>query len=149
MNSKDKDTLPVPLFGLLGLAGLSGGHFDIGTLFWSQARLFGFYYRVLTALSREREERPFLEADIESFIIRFRIVLNDVAYVVRQLLPTSLRGLEGPKGNRHPKNQEVSISDVVRFLGKNSTEYTELANAFSANATWMHKLKAQRDNVVH
>lgn len=153
MESTETHSLPVPLFGVLVSLGFSHHeephHFDIGTLFWSQVRLFGFYSRILSVLSLRREERLFLDSDIEGFIIRFRIVLNDVAYVVRQLLPKNRKGLKGPKGGTHPRNREMSMFDLASFIQNASGEFPELANAFSANTGWMQKLRDQRDNVVH
>ena len=72
-----------------------------------------------------------MEADIESFIIRMRVVLNDIAFVIRQLFPANTRGLKGPRGGTHPKNREMSIIDIIEFLEKEGTDYPELANAFS------------------
>ncbi|GAI26536.1 unnamed protein product, partial [marine sediment metagenome] len=55
--------------------------------------------------------RPYIESDIESFIIRQRIILNDIAYIIRQFLPKELRGLKNPKGPTHSLNKEMRISE--------------------------------------
>jgi hypothetical protein len=149
----DAHSLFVPLFEVLDAVGFgeheSLRHFNTGTLFWSLTRLFGCYERIMSVIDFERDERPFLDADIESFIIRFRIVLNDIAYVVWQLLPKNARSLKGPRGGVHPKNREVSVFSILDYLIANAAAYPELADAFSAANPWMSRLKNDRDNVIH
>ena len=145
--------LSVPLFSELRAVGFgehqNPHHFDIGTLFWSLTRLFGCYERVMSCLTKPFAERPYLEADVESFIIRFRIVLNDVAYVVWQLLPSNARGLKGPRGNAHPRNREVSVFALAEYLEKNQDQYPELHSAFAGAKQWNTRLKNDRDSVIH
>lgn len=149
----DPHDLPVPLFEVLRAIGFgeheNPHHFNTGTLFWSLTRLFGCYERVMATLSLPFLERPFLEEDIENFIIRFRIVLNDIAYVVWQLLPRNARGLKGPRGETHPRNREVSVLALAEFCEKNEPSFPELANAFSTARPWISRLRNNRDNVVH
>lgn len=146
-------SLPVPLFEAIHAVGFGEHgnlhHFETGTLFWSLTRLFGHYERVITALDDPFDQRPFLESDIESFIIRFRIVLNDLAFVTWQVLPPSSRGLKGPRGSSHPKNREISFFSLTEFLSENRNTYPELAKAFEKTLQWAGYLKDQRDNVVH
>lgn len=149
----DIHSLPTPLFGLLGSLGhLKHGwyhHFEIGTLFWSLTRLFGFYHRIITAVDLDRNNRSFLDSDIESFIIRMRIVLNDVAFIVRQLLPEQAQGLKGPKGGTHPRNKEMSMLDIFKYLSEKNHDFPELTTALHKNKDWILRLKDQRDNIVH
>jgi hypothetical protein len=146
-------SLHVPFFEELRAIGFGEHgnvhHFEIGTLFWSLTRLFGCYERVLSVLSLPRAERPFLEADLEHFIVRFRIVLNDVAFVLRQLLPIDARGLKGPKGGTHPRNREMSVFVLSEFFLKFCEAHPEFALAFQEADAWMTRLKNDRDNVVH
>ncbi len=149
----DPNELSVPLFGVLRVIGLfiykNPHHFNTGTLFWSLARLFGCYERIMEALSLPFGERHFLEDDIENFIIRFRIVLNDIAYVVWQIMPPHVRGLSGPSGGTHPNNREVSIFTLTKFFDKNKTDYPEIATTFAQARQWMDRLRNDRDNVIH
>ena len=146
-------SLQAPLFGLLGSLGhIKHGwyhYFDTGTLFWSLTRLFGFYHRIISVLNLEKDKRPFLESDIESFIIRMRIVLNDVAFILRQLLPEQARGLKNPKGGTHPNNKEMSMFDLMKFLTEKEHDFPELAEVLNKNKDWMYQLREQRDNIVH
>jgi hypothetical protein len=146
-------SLATPLFGLLGSLGHTAfgsyHHFDTHTLFWSLTRLFGYYHRIITSLPSPRDKRPFLDSDIESFIIRMRIVLNDVAFVLRQLLPAQAPGLKGPKGATHPRNREMSMSSLITYLTKQQHVYPELAAVLETNKGWMSHLREQRNNVVH
>ena len=153
MSPDDPNSLDAPLFDVFYSLGFAHHnnfhHYNVGTLFWSLTRLFGCYYRVMSALSLPRELRPFLEADIESFIIRMRVVLNDTAFVVWQLFPSNTRGLKGPSGGTHPKNREMSIVNLTKFLERAKADYPELANAFGEAQSWIDRLRNQRDNVVH
>jgi hypothetical protein len=149
----DPHSLYVPLFGVLDAVGFGEHenlhHFNTGTLFWSLTRLFGCYERIMSVINVERDQRPFLDADLESFIIRFRIVLNDIAYVIWQLLPKNARGLKGPRGSSHQKNREVSVFQLSEYLTASAHSYPELASAFSDAKPWMNRLRNDRDNVIH
>ncbi len=149
----DPHSLYVPLFESLYAIGF-GEHenphyFDIGTLFWSLTRLFGCYERIISVIDLKRDERLFLDADIESFIIRFRIVLNDIAFVIWQLLPKNTRGLKRPRGGTHPKNREISVLLLSEYLTENSSTYPELAMVLSNAIPWITRLRKERDNVIH
>lgn len=149
----DPHSLYVPFFGSLDAVGFGEHsnlhHFDTGTLFWSLTRLFGCYERVMSVIDVSREERPFLDADLEHFIIRFRIVLNDIAYVTWQLLPKNARGLKGPRGGTHPRNREMSMFFLAEYLIANASTYPDLSAAFSNATPWMTRLRNDRDNVIH
>ncbi len=151
--ARDENSLLVPLLGELDAIGFGEHknpfHFNTGTLFWSLTRLFGYYERIMSALELPRDERPFLDSDIEGFIIRFSIVLNDIAYVIWQLLPADSRDLKGPKGGTAPKNKEMRILALNKFLQKHKATYPELASVFSNALAWMEELKNDRDNVIH
>lgn len=79
MHPNEKHAISVPLFSVLSSIGLNAhqnfNFFNTSSLFWSLTRLFGYYYRIVTVLDLSREARPFLDSDIEGFIIRTRIVL--------------------------------------------------------------------------
>lgn len=149
----DHHSLLVPLFEALDAIGFGEHdnfhHFNTGTLFWSITRLFGCYERVMAAVEMPRDERPFLDADIENYIVRFRIVLNNVAYVIWQLLPSNARGLKGPRGGTHPRNREMSIFTLAEYLRVHSAVSSELVEVFSKATPWMTRLKNDRDDVVH
>ncbi|MCF8241463.1 MAG: hypothetical protein K9J16_08740 [Melioribacteraceae bacterium] len=153
--SEDKNihTIPTPLFGLLGSIGhLKYGwyhHFEVGTLFWSLTRLFSCYHRIVTVVNLGRDHRPFIEEDIENYIIRMRIVLNDVAFIIRQLLPENKRDLKNPKGGTHPKNREMSIFEIIDFFSKYPDEIPQLSSVLNNNKGWISRMKNQRDNIIH
>jgi len=152
-DNTELQSLSTPLFGLLGSLGHSEfkwyHHFDTGTLFWSLTRLFGFYHRIILSIQSHREQRLFLESDIESFIIRMRIVLNDTAFIIRQLLPEQEQGLKGPKGGVHPKNKEMSMMDLFKYIEKKPDGFHEFTKVLEQNRNWIFRLREQRDNIVH
>ena len=79
----ETNSIYVPFFELIHDIGFGehadAHHFNTNTLFWSLTRLFGCYERVMTVLHLPRCDRPYLDADVESFLIRYRIVLIDPA----------------------------------------------------------------------
>lgn len=149
---EDTNAIHVPFFRTLGA--ISYGeykeyrYFDTGTLFWSLSRLFGNYERIMSVLDSPKNERGYLDSDIEHFVIRFRIVLNDIAFIIRRLLPQNVRGFKSPGGGAHPRNREMSYSDLSKSLLK-STEFPEVAAAFYNASKWVDKFKKERENVVH
>lgn len=153
METNELNSMNMPFFGALHAIGQrefdDHNYFNTGTLFWSLTRLFGCYERVMFAVNLPREKRPFLDADIESFLIRFRIVLNDIAYVVWQLFPTNTRNLNGPRGGTHPKNREISFFTLAKHIRKTPLVNTSLAEVFEDALSWANRLKEDRDNVVH
>jgi hypothetical protein len=126
-------------------------HLEIGTLSWSLIRLFGCYERIMSVISLPRNEREFLDADLEYFIIRFRIILNDIAFIVNQILPKNVRDLKGPSGpdKKKPQNKEMSIFNFVTYFKANVTTYPEFAKIFSKAESWIIRMRKDRDNIVH
>lgn len=152
-NARQLNSLKTPLNDLLLSLGYSTKkgfhHYDLGTLFWSLTRLFEAYYRIITVVDLSEEKRMFLEADIENFIIRMRIVLNDTAFIIRQLLPENCQGLSNPKGGVHPKNREMSINDLFKFIEKQPNAFPEFTQVLTKNKEWIFKLRNERDNIIH
>ena len=150
----------MPFFGALmslGHHGFGSMHYlQSGAVFWSLQRLFGSYYRIVSVYDPKGRgpnhgDRTFLDADIEAFIIRERIILNDVAYVIRQLLPKNgdgARKLKGPSGAVAPANQEMSIVDLITWLERNQV-HIDLRELLEQNKKWILELREQRDAVVH
>jgi hypothetical protein len=148
--------LPMPLLDTLRSYG--HGHysnhrfFDQGSLFWSLTRLFQAYYRVITVCLNDpsnKNRNVFLEADIEMFVIWLRIVMNDLAYIIRQALPTNVRSLTIPTGPGSPLNKEMSINDLLSFVEKNPEEYPELTELISSYSSWIKDLRKERDQIIH
>lgn len=149
----DPHSLRVPLFSAFDSIGFGEHgnirHFDTGTLFWSLQRLFGCYERIMSAVDLPYEEQTYLDADLEHFIVRFRIVLNDLSFAVRQLLPANARGLPSPSGPTHPRNREMSISALLKYIEAHGVDHPELTSAFVSAKSWINRMKNDRDNVVH
>lgn len=64
-------------------------YYDIDNLFWSLTRLFNLYWRIINEyLNYERNKvfnRSNLECDIENFIIRYKIVLDNIFYIITRV----------------------------------------------------------------
>lgn len=144
--------LPMPFFELFeNLDQIDHGwqsFFETSTLIFSIQRLFGFYFRIINSLD-SRESNNLLEADIESFIIRVRLILNDIAYLIRQLLPENVQGLKGPKGAVHPKNKELSMNKLISYFTSNPDAFPEIGSAITKNTDWIEQIIKQRDGIIH
>lgn len=128
------------------------GYFNSNDIFWSFSRLLGVYDRIISAcLSYDEEKivKPFLEEDVENFIIRFRVVLNDLAYALRNFYPSNLRGFPGLKGGVHPLNREFSFFDFFKFIKENPSFHQDLNEVFVKNESNLKLLRRQRDNIIH
>ncbi|NTW30706.1 MAG: hypothetical protein HGA33_05490 [Candidatus Moranbacteria bacterium] len=150
-------TLDARLVGILYGIGMKIGnpyYFDQSSLFWSTNRLFSFYYRIVTVYNPKTSytgDKEFLDADLESYIIRHRIILNDIGYAVWQLLELcNFKIGLSPKGNVHPKNKEVSFFDLAGKLQKNTDSKLDGVRAVIQNGvTKFGFLRDQRDNIAH
>lgn len=150
----EEKNLKTPFFGILdnlGFSHFSNFHyFAINTLFWSLTRLFLHYQRIIHPIYTNKAIiRPFIESDIESFIIRQRIILNDIAYIIRQLLPRELRGLENPRGSTHPLNREMRIIKIIDYVEEHKAEFKVLHEILKKNKNWILEMRSQRNGIVH
>ena len=153
----DESTLDARLVGALydiGLKIKKPYYFEQSALFWSLNRLFSFYYRIVSVYNPKTTysgDKSFLDADLESYIIRHRIILNDIAYAVWQLL--ELCGFKiglTPKGGVHPKNKEMSFFDLHKKLSANTDPKLDgIRTAIQNGVTKFSFLKDQRDNIAH
>lgn len=148
----------MPVFDLLYNVGLSEynsiRYFELETLFLSLNRLFTHYQRIVTScLNKENSNRYLLEVDIESYIIRFRVILNDIAFIINQLLPNNIRGKKNPGGNVPDKDKEMSISNLMEFFEKHSKidpqVFQEFFRMFALNKARIEVRKEERDKILH
>jgi hypothetical protein len=151
-------SIKMPFFEVIG--NLSHHHFgwyhkiSCHSLFWSLERVFEQYYRIISVwdpycIGDNHLNSIFLANDIESFIIRLRILLNEVAFIIRQLYPNQVRGMPSPKGERRAENKEISINDLRKFTLKNPDFDPKLTELLKQNKDWLDTLRKQRDDIVH
>lgn len=125
-------------------------YFETGPLFWSLSRIFTSYYRInYPLLNNKHIDKNFIESDIESFIIRHRIILDDISYIIRQILPENHQKLKGPKGDTHPRNKNVSIYDLIKFVKKQPKDFSSLTTLINDNKDSLLNKRSQRDDIVH
>jgi len=148
----------MPLFEVVG--NLSYFHFgnyhkiSCHSLSWSLTRIFGHYHRIVSVwdpygVGENHLNSTFLADDIESFIIRLRILLNEIAFIIRQLYPEQIRGMPSPKGKQRAANKEMSINELRKFALKNPEFDPKLTELLSKNEDWLVTLRKQRDDIVH
>jgi len=157
-NSDELRKLPTLLHDvLMGIGHRHHGwihHFDLASLGWSMSRLMAHYYRVVAVcdpwgIGPNHGDNAFMDADLESFILRLRIVLNDLAFIIRQLFPPNTRGMPSPSGGAAARNRELSIHDLLRFFKKTPDFCPTIGGALVSNESWLLELRAQRDKIVH
>jgi hypothetical protein len=72
-------------------------------IFWALTRVFGCYERLASAcedyaVTHADDLTFFSELDVEHFVIRLRVLLDELAYGIRIRLPDRIRGLGKPEG---------------------------------------------------
>jgi hypothetical protein len=150
--------IPVPLFSrLLGIG--KGeyndiGHFAIDSVFWTITRLFESYERILSAcqdykITHNPEVATFTGGDVEHFIIRFRVILNDIAFLIRQQLSAQVRYLPEPHGPGAPQNHEFSMHDLIRFCTKQPRYDPYLTRLIECHRSWIDENIFRRDAIIH
>lgn len=147
-----KNCLISPFFQILNNLGYSHfnnfHYFKTDTLFWSLTRLFTHYYRIIEPIKNKKPiNRFFLENDIESFIIRQKIILNDIAYIIWQIFPPNTRDLKSPKGPTQIK-KEMRYKDLKDFV-ENNSKFINLAEIFEKNDIWISEIEESRNGIIH
>lgn len=123
-------------------------YFATDRLFWSFTRLFTHYFRIIKPLKNNQLiNRSFIESDIESFIIRQRIILNDIAYIIRQILPPNMRDLKGPNGPT-PFKKEMRYKNLKKFV-ENNCNFGSLAEILEKNNEWVLAIEQAREGIIH
>ncbi|WP_017451405.1 hypothetical protein [Herbaspirillum rubrisubalbicans] len=149
------DRLPAPLYQVIDNLKFANPnmHLDSGTLFWSVGRLFATYERAMSALEEGMIEKSFfLEMDIENFVIRMRIVLNDIAFLIRHILPKHARNISppSPRGGRSDhRTYEMSMNTLIQGMGEQPELYPEFWVPLSAIKEWIETRKHERDRIIH
>ena len=148
------DTRFVSVLYEIGLKVKKPYYFEQNALFWSLNRLFSFYYRIVSVYNPKTKhsgDKDFLDADLESYIIRHRIILNDLGYILWQLL--ELFGISfgiKPGGGTNPRNRELSFFDFAKALQKNADPaLDDLRAVVDSGLKDFAFMKDQRDNIAH
>lgn len=153
-----RDSLEMPLLSFLLDISLQHFkqpyYFDSGTFFWSLSRLFGCYQRVVSTCQTYKGnfDDPFLAQDIEDFIIRHNVLLNDVAFILRKFYTDKeLQGLRGLSGAVAPQNREQSFNDFVDFFTiKNTSLHPELSALLLAKTNIFRSvMRRRRLDIIH
>ena len=144
-----KKFLITPFFGIL--YNLAYSHFNsmhyfaTDTLFWSLTRLFTHYHRIIEPIINNQSINSFfIESDIENFIIRQKIILNDIAYIIRQILPTNIQSLKNPTSIK----KEMRFKDIKDYVKKDD-RFNNLNEIFEKNEIWMSKIENLREGIIH
>jgi hypothetical protein len=149
-----EDELADHLASLLsGLNYAATGTYRPGSgIFWALTRLFGCYDRVVAACEEystsSADGLTFVAAlEIEHFLIRLRVLLDEVAYDIRVRLPRTVRGLGQPQGPGASKH--FSINDLLKFVNKHATFCQYLSRLLESNRGNIHQYIELRDDIAH
>jgi hypothetical protein len=127
--------------------------FDLGSFFWSLSRLYGCYHRIIAVHDPEKlgpntGDYTFLDADIENFIIRVRVVLNNLAFCLRKLYPKKVPGLtswaDSGKGR-----MKASFRAYLSFITEYPDYHPAMTKVLEANRQWLQTMLEHREDVLH
>lgn len=161
MNKEEKlNNIEMPFLGLLMNVGIDNFkqpyYFNTQGFFWSLTRLFECYHRVAVSCLTANEGRKgnhnvFLASDLEHFIVRHNILMNDVALLIRKFYPENERGMPSPKGGVHPLNREQSFEELQKFFTiKRKELHPELKEVLSRFVNKASKdLRKNRNDILH
>ena len=116
--------------------------------------MFECYHRIISAVlfyNDTKKSPPFLAGDLEHFIIRHNILMNDLAFIIRQFYHSNVRSMPNPKGAGCPENKEQSFELICKFFMKINIsyhpEFSETLKAF-VNLT-SKEMRVKRNRVIH
>jgi hypothetical protein len=151
----ERELLPIPFLELLQdiAEGEKQDRFDQGALFWSLSRLFGCYYRIVAVYDPEglgpnTKDYTFLEADIENFFIRVRVVLNNLAFSLRKLYPKKVPGLASWSESGAGR-MKASFRAYRDFILSKPHYHPAMTEVLIANQGWLQVMIDHREDVLH
>lgn len=142
------ESLKMPLFSLFrsleGRVGISG---NIGR---SLQKLFICYSEIMKKSAGDNKfsihDSLKMENDIESYIIRERILFNDIAWSIRMILPKEIRGL---RSLDLQKDDEMRFDNIINFVKNNPESFKGLTKLINKNKEWIENNIKQRDDIIH
>ena len=158
MKSRNPESIEMPFLGFLLDLSLqhfkSPHYFDYGTFFWSLTRLFECYQRIIPYCQNYKGtlSNPFLAQDIENFIIRHNVLLNDLAYILRKFYTEKeLRSMKGLSGDTASSNREQSFNDLlVYFTKKNLIVHPSLSALLKEKSIFLQAtMRKRRLDILH
>jgi hypothetical protein len=116
--------------------------------------VFGCYDRVVAACEEysasRADELTFVAAlEIEHFLMRLRVLLDEVDYVIRIRLPKTVRGLGQPEGPGPMQYKQFSINKLVKLVDKHPAFYPHLARLLNSNRNNIQTYIELRDDIAH
>jgi hypothetical protein len=122
--------------------------------FWALTRLVGCYERLSIlyesyALSKADDVCIEAELEIEHFLIRLRVLIDELAYAIRAHMPLEVRGLGKPQGPGPVQYQQFSISKLLTFVRKNPKYSEALTTLIESNRTQIDDFVSRRNDIVH
>ncbi len=132
----------------------TGAYRSSSGVFWALTRVFGCYDRVAAACeeysaSRADELTFFAALEIEHFLMRLRVLLDEVAYVIRIRLPQTVRGLGQPKGPGPMQYKQFRINELLKFVQDYPESSPYLTRLLEGNRDNIHKYIELRDDIAH
>jgi hypothetical protein len=121
-------------------------------IFWGLTRVFGCYDRLSAvcddyAINHEDHLTFAAELEIEHLLMRLRVLLDEVAYAIRILLPSNVRGLGGVKGPGPTKH--FSMTELLKFTKKYPKHFPLLTHLLENNQSNIHRFIELRDDIAH
>jgi hypothetical protein len=132
----------------------TGTYHSSSGIFWALTRVFGCYDRLMVACEENSPSRQIdmtfvAELEIEHFFMRLRVLLDEIAYVIRVRLPKTVRGLGQPQGPGPMQYKQFSSNKLLKFVGDHPTFCPHLTRLLESNRANIHKFIELRDDIAH
>ncbi|MBW7975074.1 hypothetical protein [Bradyrhizobium sp. BR 10289] len=123
-------------------------------IFWALTRLVGCYERLSVlyegyAATKADELCYDAELEIEHLLVRLRVLIDELAYVIRVCMPPAIRGLSQPKGPGPLQYRQFSIRELLKFVRKHPDVSTALTKLLENNRQDIERFVSRRDDIVH
>lgn len=122
-------------------------------IFWALVRIFRSYDIICNSYDAHKDNADKfdldVEADVEHFLIRLRVVMDEISFVIRMSMPKVVRYLSQPGGEGNPDYYQFSINQFLRFTSKHKDIFPILTKLFDKNRESIGKYIGLRDYIAH
>jgi hypothetical protein len=150
-----EDVLPDLLSSVIaGIDFAAGRQTSHSGIFWALTRLVGCYERLgflygEYASSKNDALCYDAELEVEHFLIRLRVLIDEISYIIRSFMPKKVRGLSEPEGPGPLEFRQFRIRKFLRFVSANPNYSTALTNLIEKNRSAIDRFISRRDDIVH
>lgn len=90
-----------------------------------------------------------MDADIESFLIRLRVMFDELAFVIRSFMPIYVRHLSSPEGGVPANYKYFSFNSFLKYVSKYPEADPLLTHLVDGRKTFFKEFIEKRDDIIH